>query len=101
MGDVLAYIDQKCDELKSYLPGPLADTKAEIRKMRPKVMKVQYAQAELRKKVASAQSRILKAIEAEKQKKIEAAEKKACEATLKEVTTIVAELTVEVEKAVP
>eukprot|EP00927_Polykrikos_kofoidii_P057623 TRINITY_DN5177_c0_g1_i6.p1 TRINITY_DN5177_c0_g1~~TRINITY_DN5177_c0_g1_i6.p1 ORF type:complete len:1988 (-),score=554.03 TRINITY_DN5177_c0_g1_i6:85-6048(-) len=99
--DTIKYIDQKAEELKQVRSGPLADTKAELLKLRPRVSKVQFAHADLRKKVATSQKKLSETMEVEKKKRQEAVEKKAAAVILEEVGAAVNTLQGEVDKVLP
>eukprot|EP00928_Gymnodinium_smaydae_P033903 TRINITY_DN2414_c3_g1_i1.p1 TRINITY_DN2414_c3_g1~~TRINITY_DN2414_c3_g1_i1.p1 ORF type:complete len:2011 (-),score=734.13 TRINITY_DN2414_c3_g1_i1:159-5468(-) len=99
--DAGRHIDTKADELKAIRTGPLAETKSELLKLRPKISKVQYALAELKKKVQSADKKINELLEAEKKKRKEAADKRAAAAVLEEVNAAVNSLQAKMEKALP
>lgn len=97
----LKFVDAKAAELKAVKDGPLAETKAELAKMRPRITKVQYNQANLKKKVALSEKRLADLLEADRKSRAEAAAKAAIANALGEVTSSVEELRAEVEKALP
>eukprot|EP00927_Polykrikos_kofoidii_P057622 TRINITY_DN5177_c0_g1_i5.p1 TRINITY_DN5177_c0_g1~~TRINITY_DN5177_c0_g1_i5.p1 ORF type:complete len:2021 (-),score=505.36 TRINITY_DN5177_c0_g1_i5:134-6160(-) len=99
--ETIQYIDQKAEGLKPVRAGPLADTKAELLKMRPRVSKVQFAHVDLKKKVSSAQKQLAETMEVEKKKKQEAAEKHAAAETLADVGAAMNSLQAAVEKVLP
>eukprot|EP00930_Biecheleria_cincta_P023470 TRINITY_DN1695_c0_g4_i1.p1 TRINITY_DN1695_c0_g4~~TRINITY_DN1695_c0_g4_i1.p1 ORF type:complete len:2021 (+),score=568.23 TRINITY_DN1695_c0_g4_i1:448-6063(+) len=83
------YLDTKVDELKGVRGGPLADTKAALLKLKPRVSKVQGSYAELKKQVAQADKKLSQVMEEEKKRRIEAADKKAAAAMVDEIVQVV------------
>lgn len=99
--EVSKYIEQKCDEMKSVRSGPLFDTRSELQKLRPRVSKVQYDHSQLKKSVAAAQKKHSECMEIERQKRLDATEKKAASAVNNEATENVKSLQVQVDKLLP
>jgi len=96
--EALRYIESKTDELKSARLGPLAETKAELLKMRPRISRVTQSQTDLRQKVTASQKKLSEIVEAEKRSRLEAMEKKAAAALLEEITAAEAQAKSDVEK---
>eukprot|EP00927_Polykrikos_kofoidii_P001028 TRINITY_DN10374_c0_g1_i1.p1 TRINITY_DN10374_c0_g1~~TRINITY_DN10374_c0_g1_i1.p1 ORF type:complete len:1956 (-),score=521.59 TRINITY_DN10374_c0_g1_i1:151-5910(-) len=99
--EALKYIDQKLEDLKSVRPGSLAETRAELQRMRPRISGVRSTVAELRDKVSSTKYFIEDTMDEEKRKRHEAAEKKAAAATLEEVQALERTVKADVEKIMP
>lgn len=95
------YIEQKTEELKSVRSGPLAETKAELMKLRPQVKKVQMSYQEMKKSVLDARKAVDQCMEIEKQRRQEVADKKAAETIKEEIAALVSPLEAEVEKLLP
>eukprot|EP00929_Paragymnodinium_shiwhaense_P078671 TRINITY_DN407_c0_g1_i1.p1 TRINITY_DN407_c0_g1~~TRINITY_DN407_c0_g1_i1.p1 ORF type:complete len:2038 (+),score=907.90 TRINITY_DN407_c0_g1_i1:163-6276(+) len=79
------YLDAKAADLKTVRSGPLGATRAELQSMKPKISKVGMSLRELKKKVAAAGKKLGDIMEVEKQKRQEAADKKAAEEALNEI----------------
>jgi len=99
--DTAKYLETKVEELKAVRSGPLADTKAELLKLKPRVAKVQAGHNDMKKKVAQADKTLSSVIEEEKKKRAEAASKKAADAVVEEVTKLVTAAEEIVGKAAP
>jgi len=95
------YLETKVEELKQVRTGPLADTKAELLKLKPRVAKVQTSHNEMKKKVAQADKTISAAMEEEKKKRVEATNKKAADDMVEQITKLVTEAEEVVSKATP
>eukprot|EP00930_Biecheleria_cincta_P023467 TRINITY_DN1695_c0_g1_i1.p1 TRINITY_DN1695_c0_g1~~TRINITY_DN1695_c0_g1_i1.p1 ORF type:complete len:2092 (+),score=696.54 TRINITY_DN1695_c0_g1_i1:73-6276(+) len=87
--EAIKYLDTKAEELKAVRTGPLAETKAELLKLKPQVAKVQASYTDLKKKVSQADKKLSQVMEEEKKKRIEAADKKAAAALVEEVVQAV------------
>jgi len=99
--ECLAYLDQKHEELRTVRTGPLAETKSDLQKMKPRVSKVQYAEKDLKKKVAAAQKKLGDTLQIEKQKRQEAVEKKSAQAIQDEVTAAINKVQEDIDKIFP
>jgi len=99
--EVAKHLEQKSEELKAVKTGPLAETKAELAKMRPRVSKVQYEHSQLKKKIGQSEKRMKEAMEHERKRRQEEAEKKAAASVVEEAEGIVAGLASEIEKVLP
>jgi len=95
------YLEQKAEELKAVRAGPLADTKAELARLRPRVSKVQYTLSQIRKKVVDFEKRMSQRVEAERKKRQEAAQRKICAAMIADVEALVTSSTSAVDAALP
>lgn len=71
------YIDAKVEELRQVRVGPLFETKSDLAKMKPRVLKVQQGFSDLKKKVTQAEMKLNAAMEDEKKRRLEAADRKA------------------------
>mmetsp|Transcript_22477 Transcript_22477/g.40102 ORF Transcript_22477/g.40102 Transcript_22477/m.40102 type:complete len:2032 (-) Transcript_22477:157-6252(-) len=89
--DAIKYLDTKVEELKSVKSGPLSDTKLQLMKLKPRVIKVQTGYNDIRKKVALAEKKHSQAMDEEKKRRLEAADKKAASVIVEEVTKLVVE----------
>eukprot|EP00913_Durusdinium_trenchii_P003807 g3526.t1 len=85
--EVTKYIDAKVEELRTVRAGPLHETKAELVKMKPKVVKVQQGYTDLKKKVSQAETKLHAAIEEEKKRRLEAADRKAAADLVQEMSS--------------
>lgn len=86
--EVTKYIDAKVEELRTVRAGPLHETKAELVKMKPKVVKVQQGYTDLKKKVSQAETKLHAAIEEEKKRRLEAADRKAAADLVQDVVKL-------------
>jgi len=100
MREALRYIDLKAEELRGARQGPLAETKSELMKMRPRVRKVEVAMNDMKRKVSSAQKNVREALANEKKKRQEATERQAAATLLEEAQRSYSTLQAEVDKAV-
>mmetsp|Transcript_24359 Transcript_24359/g.56133 ORF Transcript_24359/g.56133 Transcript_24359/m.56133 type:complete len:2250 (+) Transcript_24359:128-6877(+) len=105
--EVLTFVETKAADLKTVRVGPLTEARDQIMKLRPRVMKVSHAQTDLKKKGAAAQKKISKVLEAEKEKRQEAADQRAASAIsdevdemMKKLESSIAESTASAEAAV-
>jgi len=101
INEAMRHVDKKAEELRGVKSGPLAETKAELVKLKPRVTKVQYLQSALKKKVADAQKKHGESIEAEKKRRQEAIDRRAAKTTIDESNAAVNKLQEQVEKAIP
>jgi len=95
------YLEQKTEELKAVRVGPLADTKAELAKIRPRVSKVQYAHSQMKKRVADFDQRMKARMDTERKKRQEVAERKAATAMIADVDTLMTASFTAVDAALP
>jgi len=93
------YIDGKCEELKQVKAGPLAETKGELLKLKPRVHKVQLGLSQQKKSVADAIKKHKEFIEEEKRKRQEAADKKVAAAMIEEAAEQATSLQAKVDEA--
>ena len=88
--EVVKYLDDKVEELRKVREGPLFQTKGELSKLKPRVVKVQQAYAELKKKVTQAEMKLSAALEDEKKRRLEAADRKAAADLVEDVVALAA-----------
>jgi len=93
------YVEQKAEELRAVRSGPLADTRNELQKFRPRIKKVEQVRNELKIKVASTEKKLGETMEVERRKRKEAEEKAAAAAMLEEITTAMAACQAKAEKS--
>jgi len=94
----MKYLEQKVEELRGVRTGPLAETKAELSKLKPRVTKVQHSQHELKKKVGEAQRQYQESIEGEKRRRQEAVERRAARKIVDAATQVLDKLQEEADK---
>jgi len=95
------YFQQKTDELKAVRGGPLADTKAELFKLKPRVNRVQVDQAQLRRRVTDAQKRYAEFMEGEKKRRQEALDRKEVKTMMDKAYAQASALEEQADAAVP
>mmetsp|Transcript_87908 Transcript_87908/g.152330 ORF Transcript_87908/g.152330 Transcript_87908/m.152330 type:complete len:1964 (-) Transcript_87908:239-6130(-) len=100
LGKTTKHIENKVEELKAVRTGPLAETKTELTTMKPRIAKVQFALKEMKKKTADSKKAHDQVMEVERQRRQEAAEKKAADTVNKEAEDLMTSLADEVEKVV-
>jgi hypothetical protein len=100
VGSTARYVDLKAEELRSVKSGPLADTKAELVKLKPRVIKVREAQTALKGKVAEAQRKYVESVEAEKKRRQDAADRRAAKAMTDQANEQANALQEQVDKSV-
>eukprot|EP00927_Polykrikos_kofoidii_P033786 TRINITY_DN2862_c0_g2_i1.p1 TRINITY_DN2862_c0_g2~~TRINITY_DN2862_c0_g2_i1.p1 ORF type:complete len:884 (-),score=211.54 TRINITY_DN2862_c0_g2_i1:94-2532(-) len=99
--ETLKYIDDKVDELKAVRSGPLATTKTDLANMKPKVKAAQQRVETLRTEFQGAVKQLADAMEVEKQKRQDAADRKVATAVHEEVAAVVSKLEEDFERVFP
>jgi len=100
VNQTMGYLKQKSEEISGIQgAGSLGEVKAELMKMRVRASKAQTAHSSLKKKVAEAQERHERALEAAKLRRQEAADEAAAAAMIADANAIVESLQAEVDAA--
>eukprot|EP00930_Biecheleria_cincta_P023468 TRINITY_DN1695_c0_g2_i1.p1 TRINITY_DN1695_c0_g2~~TRINITY_DN1695_c0_g2_i1.p1 ORF type:complete len:2308 (+),score=581.34 TRINITY_DN1695_c0_g2_i1:65-6988(+) len=83
------YLDTKAEQLKAVRIGPVADAKAELLKLKPRITNVLCSYTELKKKLSQVDKTPSHVMEEERKKRIESADKKAAAVVVKEIVQAV------------
>lgn len=101
VSDTMRMVETKVEELKTVRSGPLAETKQNLIKMKPRISKVHHEHASLIKKMSEAKRKHDAAIAAEKKRRQEVADKAEAQKTLSSVNAQLDELVAQAEKVIP
>jgi len=101
VSQTLRHIEQKVEELRGVKGGPLAETKVEMAKLKPRTSKVQAALNELRRDVVEAQRKHKENVEGEKKRRQEAVERRKAQKMVDAATQCLNSLQEQVDKHVP
>jgi len=101
VNEATKHVDRKAEELKNVKTGPLAETKVELQKMKPRVTKVQFFLSALKKKVQEAQKRHNDSMAAEKKRRQEAIDRRTAKNMVEESNAMVNKLQERVEQVIP
>lgn len=93
------YIDKKSGELHGVAKGPLFETRELLMGLKPRISKVQQSQVELRSQVARARKKHQENVEAEKQRRQEAIDRRAARSVSEEAEACAKEADEDAKKA--
>mmetsp|Transcript_38101 Transcript_38101/g.89254 ORF Transcript_38101/g.89254 Transcript_38101/m.89254 type:complete len:2003 (+) Transcript_38101:126-6134(+) len=83
--EVLSYVEIKGAEIKNVRQGPLVQARADLLKLRPRVIKISHQQTDLKKKASMAQQKMSKALDTAKEKRQQAADQRAADEIAREI----------------
>jgi len=94
-------LDQKMQGVPARREGPLAEIKADVSKLRPRIATVQVTLNSLRKKIAAAKKSLVDTEETEKSRKQQAIDRQAASVLVSEAEKTVKAVVEELEKVLP
>mmetsp|Transcript_122013 Transcript_122013/g.304481 ORF Transcript_122013/g.304481 Transcript_122013/m.304481 type:complete len:1901 (-) Transcript_122013:56-5758(-) len=94
------YVEKKIGDLKGVDKGPLGDARSAMLALKPRISQVQQAQVQLKRKVAQARKQHQESLEAEKQRRQAAIDRRAATAIMDEAASGSKAAEEQVEKAI-